>query len=185
MNDSMRKDMKSRMQKRVEALDRDLATLRTGRANPAILDKVSVDYYGMETPLNQLASITVPEGRMLVVSPFDKSSIADIEKAILKADIGLTPNNDGQVIRITIPALTDERRKELSKLVRKYAEDARVAVRNIRREINDQVKKQEKNGDIAADESRRAQDDIQKVTDEHIEAIDQAADEKEKDIMEV
>ncbi|QDI92967.1 ribosome recycling factor [Salicibibacter halophilus] len=177
--------MKNRMEKTVESFNRDLATLRTGRANPAILDKVAVNYYGMETPLNQLAGISVPEGRLLVVSPFDKSSIGDIEKAIQKADLGLTPNNDGQVIRITIPALTEERRKELGKIVRKYAEDARVSVRNIRRDINDQVKKQEKSGDIAEDESRRSQDEIQKITDEHIKAIDQAAEEKEKDIMEV
>ncbi|QQK81942.1 ribosome recycling factor [Salicibibacter cibi] len=181
----MKKDMKNRMEKTVDSLNRELATLRAGRANPAILDRVAVNYYGMETPLNQLAGITVPEGRLLVVSPFDKSAIADIEKAIQKADLGLTPNNDGQVIRITIPALTEERRKELGKLVRKYAEDARVSIRNIRRDINDQVKKQEKNGDIAEDESRRAQEEIQKITDEHIKTIDQAADEKEKDIMEV
>ncbi|WP_425504070.1 ribosome recycling factor [Salicibibacter cibi] len=185
MNDPMKKDMKNRMEKTVDSLNRELATLRAGRANPAILDRVAVNYYGMETPLNQLAGITVPEGRLLVVSPFDKSAIADIEKAIQKADLGLTPNNDGQVIRITIPALTEERRKELGKLVRKYAEDARVSIRNIRRDINDQVKKQEKNGDIAEDESRRAQEEIQKITDEHIKTIDQAADEKEKDIMEV
>lgn len=185
MNDAQKKDMKNRMEKTVESFNRDLATLRTGRANPAILDKVAVNYYGMETPLNQLAGISVPEGRLLVVSPFDKSSIGDIEKAIQKADLGLTPNNDGQVIRITIPALTEERRKELGKIVRKYAEDARVSVRNIRRDINDQVKKQEKSGDIAEDESRRSQDEIQKITDEHIKAIDQAAEEKEKDIMEV
>ncbi|AXF57841.1 ribosome recycling factor [Salicibibacter kimchii] len=177
--------MKDRMEKTVDALNRELATLRAGRANPAILDKVVVNYYGMETPLNQLAGISVPEGRLLVVSPFDKSAIGDIEKAIQKADLGLTPNNDGQVIRITIPALTEERRKELAKLVRKYAEDARVSIRNIRRDINDQVKKQEKSGDIAEDESRRAQDEIQKITDGHVKTIDQAAEEKEKDIMEV
>ncbi|MBB6449279.1 ribosome recycling factor [Geomicrobium halophilum] len=185
MTESIKKDAKTRMQKAVESLNRELATLRTGRANPSILDKVVVNYYGMDTPLNQLASISVPEGRLLVVAPFDKSTIADIEKGIQKADLGLTPNNDGQVIRITIPALTEERRKELAKLVNKYAEEARVAVRNIRRDANDQIKKQEKSGDIAEDDSRREQDEIQKITDEHIQTIDKTADEKEQDIMEV
>ncbi|GAK02027.1 ribosome recycling factor [Geomicrobium sp. JCM 19037] len=185
MSSEVMQDAKTRMQKAVDALHRELATLRAGRANPALLDKVLVSYYGMDTPLNQIATVSVPEGRLLVVSPFDKSSIAEIEKAIQKADLGLTPNNDGSVIRITIPALTEERRKELAKLVRKYAEDARVSVRNIRRDGNDQLKKQEKDGDITEDESRRAQDDVQKLTNDFVKAVDEAAEAKEEEIMEV
>ncbi|GAK07554.1 ribosome recycling factor [Geomicrobium sp. JCM 19038] len=185
MSAEIMQDAKAKMTKSIESLNRELATLRAGRANPALLDKVLVSYYGMDTPLNQVATVSVPEGRLLVVSPFDKSSIAEIEKAILKADLGLTPNNDGSVIRIAIPALTEERRKELAKLVRKYAEDARVSVRNIRRDANDSLKKQEKDGDITEDESRRGQDDIQKVTNDHVKEIDSIAEAKEKEIMEV
>lgn len=185
MSAEIMQDAKAKMTKSIEALNRELATLRAGRANPALLDKVLVSYYGMDTPLNQVATVSVPEGRLLVVSPFDKSSIAEIEKAILKADLGLTPNNDGSVIRITIPALTEERRKELAKLVRKYAEDARVSVRNIRRDANDSLKKQEKDGDITEDESRRGQDETQKLTNDHVKEIDSIAEAKEKEIMEV
>ncbi|WP_240473317.1 ribosome recycling factor [Salsuginibacillus kocurii] len=173
------------MEKAVQALHKELATLRAGRANPAMLDKVMVSYYGMDTPLNQLATISVPEARMLVIAPFDKSSIGDIEKGIQKADLGLTPNNDGDVIRISIPALTEERRKELVKLVKKYAEDARVAVRNVRRDANDELKKQEKNGDLSEDEARKFQDETQKITDKHIKSVDEAAENKEEEIMEV
>ncbi|WP_240375341.1 ribosome recycling factor [Bacillus piscicola] len=174
-----------KMGKSVDALSRELSTLRAGRANPAMLDKVFVNYYGADTPLNQLATISVPEARLLVITPFDKSSIGDIEKAIQKADLGLSPNNDGTVIRIQIPALTEERRKELSKLVKKYAEENRVAVRNIRRDVNDDLKKMEKDGEITEDELRRHQEEVQKLTDKHISAIDKAAEEKEQEIMEV
>ncbi|WP_158737721.1 ribosome recycling factor [Alteribacillus sp. YIM 98480] len=174
-----------KMGKSVESLNRELATLRAGRANPSMLDKVMVNYYGAETPLNQLATISVPEARLLIVTPFDKSSIGDVEKGIQKADLGLSPNNDGEVIRINIPSLTEERRKELSKLVKKYAEDARVAVRNIRRDANDELKKQQKEGEITEDELRRHQDEVQKVTDKHINTIDKAAENKEQEIMEV
>ncbi|MFB4162697.1 ribosome recycling factor [Alteribacillus sp. JSM 102045] len=174
-----------KMGKSVDALYRELATLRAGRANPSMLDKVMVNYYGADTPLNQLATISVPEARLLIVTPFDKSSIGDIEKGIQKADLGLSPNNDGDVIRINIPSLTEERRKELSKLVKKYAEDARVAIRNIRRDANDELKKQQKEGEITEDELRRYQDEVQKVTDKHINAVDKAAEDKEQEIMEV
>ncbi|MFC9277457.1 ribosome recycling factor, partial [Bacillus spizizenii] len=143
---------KEKMEKAIAAYQRELATVRAGRANPSLLDKVTVEYYGAQTPLNQLSSINVPEARMLVVTPYDKSAIGDIEKAILKADLGITPTSDGNMIRIAIPALTEERRKELVKVVKKYAEDAKVAVRNVRRDANDDLKKLEKNGDITEDE---------------------------------
>ncbi|MDQ0299163.1 ribosome recycling factor [Salibacterium salarium] len=174
-----------KMKKSVDSLHKELATLRAGRANPSMLDKVMVNYYGADTPINQLATISVPEARLLVITPFDKSSIGNIEKGIQKADLGLSPNNDGNVIRINIPSLTEERRKELSKLVRKYAEEARVAVRNIRRDANDEFKKEEKAGDISEDDLRKLQDDVQKLTDKHVAAIDKAAEDKEQEIMEV
>jgi ribosome recycling factor len=176
---------KDKMEKAVQAFGRELATIRAGRANASLLDKVTVDYYGAPTPLNQLASISVPEARLLVIQPYDKSVINDIEKAILKSDLGLTPSNDGSVIRITIPPLTEERRRELAKLVKKYSEDAKVAVRNVRRDANDDLKKLEKNGDITEDELRGYIDDIQKITDDYVNKIDKITKEKEKEIMEV
>lgn len=185
MTNQLLQDADEKMKKSIEALYKELGTLRAGRANPAMLDKVMVNYYGAATPLNQLATIAVPEARLLVVTPFDKSSIGEIEKAIQKADLGLTPNNDGDVIRIQIPALTEERRKEIVKLVNKYAEDARVAVRNVRRETNDELKKKEKEGEITEDELRRYQDEVQQITDKNIDTINQAAEDKEKEIMEV
>ncbi|WP_099352448.1 ribosome recycling factor [Fredinandcohnia onubensis] len=177
--------VKDKMSKAVQALSRELATVRAGRANPAILDKVTVDYYGAPTPLNQLASINVPEARMLVIQPYDKSALGDMEKAIQKADLGLNPTNDGSIIRISIPPLTEERRRDLVKLVKKYAEESKVAVRNVRRDGNDDLKKLEKNGEITEDELRSLTDDIQKLTDESINKIDSVAKEKEKEIMEV
>jgi ribosome recycling factor len=176
---------KEKMDKAVQAFTRELATIRAGRANPSLLEKVTVDYYGMPTPIIQLASISVPEARLLVIQPYDKSVIKDIEKAILSSDLGLTPSNDGAVIRITIPPLTEERRRELVKLVKKYSEDAKVAVRNIRRDANDELKKLEKNGEITEDELRGYTDDIQKLTDDHIAKIDTITKEKEKEVMEV
>jgi len=176
---------KERMDKALSALKRELAGVRAGRASASLLDKVQVDYYGALTPVNQLASISVPEARLLVIQPYDKSSLGEIEKAILKSDLGLTPTSDGSVIRITIPALTEERRKELAKLVRKYSEDAKVAVRNVRRDANDELKKLEKNGEITEDDLRSYQDDVQKLTDEFVKKIDEATKEKEKEIMEV
>ncbi|GGJ56179.1 ribosome recycling factor [Anoxybacillus voinovskiensis] len=176
---------KEKMDKAVQAFTRELASVRAGRANPGLLEKITVDYYGMPTPINQLAGIHVPEARLLVIQPYDKSILKDIEKAILASDLGLTPSNDGSVIRITIPPLTEERRRELVKVVKKYSEDAKVAVRNIRRDANDELKKLEKNGEITEDELRGYTDDVQKLTDDHIAKIDTITKEKEKEIMEV
>nr|WGD63797.1 ribosome recycling factor [Bacillus subtilis] len=176
---------KEKMEKAIVAYQRELATVRAGRANPSLLDKVTVEYYGAQTPLNQLSSINVPEARMLVITPYDKTAIGDIEKAILKADLGLTPTSDGNMIRIAIPALTEERRKELVKVVKKYAEEAKVAVRNVRRDANDDLKKLEKNGDITEDELRASTEDVQKLTDEYVSKIDSVTKDKEKEIMEV
>ncbi|MFS0782269.1 ribosome recycling factor [Bacillus sp. 1P06AnD] len=176
---------KDRMEKAVQALARELSTIRAGRANAAILDRVSVDYYGAPTPINQLAGISVPEARLLVIQPYDKTVLGEIEKAILKSDLGLNPANDGSIIRIAIPALTEERRKELVKQVKKEAEEAKVGIRNIRRDGNDDLKKLEKNNEITEDELRGYSDDIQKLTDSHIVKIDEVAKEKEKEIMAV
>src|SRR5690625_1344700 len=148
------KDMREKMSQATQAFPKNLATVRAGRANPNILDSIFVDYYGATTPLNQLANVSTPEARLLVVTPYDKTSIGEIEKAIQKADIGLTPSNDGNLIRISIPALTEERRKELSKVVGKYAEESRVQIRNNRREANDLLRKAEKDGDLTEDELR-------------------------------
>lgn len=179
------KELKDKMSQAVKAYTRNLATVRAGRANPALLDSVQVEYYGALTPLNQLASVTVPEARLLLITPFDKSALTDMEKAIQKADLGLTPSNDGNVIRISIPPLTEERRKELVKVVGKFAEESKVQIRNIRRDANDQLKKAEKNGDITEDELRSYQDDVQTETDQFIKQIDQLTKEKEQEIMEV
>lgn len=176
---------KDKMEKAIAAYSRELSTVRAGRASASVLDKVQVDYYGAPTPVVQLANITVPEARLLVIQPYDKSSIADIEKAILKADLGLNPSNDGSVIRIAFPALTEERRRELVKVVKKYSEDAKVAVRNIRRDANDDLKKLEKNGDITEDDLRGYTEDIQKETDKYIAKVDDVTKNKEKEIMEV
>ncbi|MDJ0843820.1 ribosome recycling factor [Crocosphaera sp.] len=178
-------DLKDNMQKSVESTQRSFNTIRTGRANPAILNRVTVDYYGTETPLNQLANITTPEATVIMIQPYDKGSMGQIEKAIQMSDVGLTPNNDGNVIRLNIPPLTEERRKELVKLASKMAEEGKVAIRNIRRDAIDDVRKQEKNSDISEDESRGLQDDIQKVTDEFTKKIDELLTAKEKDIMTV
>ncbi|WP_133580356.1 ribosome recycling factor [Aureibacillus halotolerans] len=176
---------KDRMDKTEQALRKELATVRAGRATPSLLDKVQVEYYGALTPLNQLATISAPEARLLVIQPFDKSSITDVEKAIQKADLGLSPTNDGQVVRIGIPALTEERRLELVKVVKKYGEDAKVSVRNIRRDGNDELKKIEKNGDITEDELRGYNEDIQKLTDDSTKNIDDTIKQKEKEMLEV
>ena len=178
-------DLKDNMQKSVEATQRSFNTIRTGRANPAILDRVTVEYYGTDTPLNQLANISTPEATMIMIQPYDKGSMGQIEKAIQMSDVGLTPNNDGQVIRLNIPPLTEERRKDLVKLASKMAEEGKVAIRNIRRDAIDDVRKQEKNSDISKDESRDLQDDIQKVTDKFTNKIDDLLKSKETDIMTV
>ncbi|EIT85109.1 ribosome recycling factor [Fictibacillus macauensis ZFHKF-1] len=174
-----------RMKKGISAFQRELTSVRAGRANPSLLDRITVDYYGAATPLNQMAGITVPEARLLVIQPYDKTVLGDIEKAIQKSDLGLTTSNDGQIIRIAIPALTEERRKELVKLVKKYGEEAKVALRNVRRDANDELKKAEKDGEITEDELRRYTEDVQKLTDKHISEVDQVATNKEQEIMEV
>ncbi|MEY9092093.1 ribosome recycling factor [Paenibacillus sp. RC84] len=184
MPQSIKKNAEERMSKAIDALKRDLATLRAGRANPALLDKIQVEYYGAMTPVNQLANISTPDSRTLIIQPWDKSSMGAIEKAILKSELGLTPANDGTVIRLVIPPLTEERRSELVKLTRKYGEEAKVAIRNIRRDANEDIKKQEKNG-ISEDESRRHQDDIQKFTDKFTAEVEKVLTGKEKEIMEV
>ncbi|MBQ6400899.1 MAG: ribosome recycling factor [Firmicutes bacterium] len=166
-------------------LKEDLATVRAGRANAALVDKVTVDYYGTPTPLKALANISVPEPRTLLITPFDPKSIGQIEKAINVANIGITPANDGKVIRLQIPQVTEERRKELTKTVKKMGEDTKVAVRNLRRDANDKVRKLEKAGEYTEDDRKELLDDIQKVTDEAIKAIDDIVADKEKEIMEV
>lgn len=176
---------KERMTKAIQAYSRELASIRAGRASASLLDRITVDYYGAPTPINQLAGVSVPEARLMVIQPYDKSVLGEIEKAILKSDLGITPTNDGSVIRLAMPALTEERRKDLVKVVKKEAEDAKVAIRNIRRDSNDDLKKLEKNGDITEDDLRSFSDDVQKLTDDHIAKIDQLAKEKEKEVMEV
>ncbi len=178
-------EAKDHMRKAVAALAHEFAGVRTGRASGAILEKVTVEYYGVPTPLNQIASVSVPEPQMLVITPYDRSAINAIEKAILASDLGLTPSNDGQVIRLPFPPLTEERRRELVKLCRHYAEEARVAVRNIRRDINDRLKRQEKDGEISQDELRRLEAEVQRETDAHIKEIDELLKRKEQEIMEV
>lgn len=177
--------MKDKMSQAVQAFSKNLATVRAGRANPNILDNVFVEYYGAPTPLNQLATVSAPEARLLVITPFDKTALGEIEKAIQKADIGLTPSNDGNLIRINIPALTEERRKELVKIVGKYAEESRVQIRNHRRDANDQLRKAEKDGDLTEDQLRSSEEKVQKETDKHIGEIDQLAKKKEEEILEV
>lgn len=184
MPQSVKKNAEDRMQKAIQALKGDLATLRAGRANPAILERVMVDYYGAPTPINQTGNINTPDPRQILIQPWDKSILGDIEKAILKSDLGLTPTNDGDVIRISIPPLTEERRAELVKTSKKYGEEAKVAIRNIRRDANEEIKKLEKT-EISEDESRRHQEDIQKLTDKYVKEVDQIMDAKEKEIMEV
>lgn len=185
MSDSVLKDTKGKMQRSLESLQRELASIRTGHANASLLDRITVDYYGAPAPINQLASISVPEARMLTVKPYDKGSVDDVLKAIQMADLGINPTSDGTMIRITVPQLTEERRKEYVKDARKEGENAKVAVRNIRRESNDELKSMEKDSEISEDELKRSTDEVQKLTDEHIAKIDAACDDKEKDIMEV
>ncbi len=174
-----------RMDKAIAALKREFASLRAGRATPALLDRIAVDYYGVSTPINQLANISVPEPRLLLIQPWDKKAVSEIERAIMKSDLGLTPTSDGSVIRLAIPQLTEERRKELVKMSKKKAEEGRVAIRNVRRDANEELKKAEKNGDITEDELRKTQEDIQKLTDKYIEEIEKVLEVKEAEIMEV
>ncbi len=178
-------DAQRRMDKSVESTRSEFNTVRTGRASAALLDRIQVDYYGAPTPLKQLATINVPEPRMLTIQPFDPSSIRAIEKAIQESDLGLTPSNDGKMIRLPIPQLTEERRKELVKVVRRLAEDGRVAVRNVRRDAMHHLQELVRNGDVGDDEERRAEGQVQKLTDEHVHKIDDLLKRKEAEIMEV
>ena len=173
----------AKMQTRIEALERELAKVRTGRASVSLLDGVKVDYYGAPTPLSQVATLATPDGRTITVAPYEKNTISDVEKAILKSGTGLQPNNDGNIIRIPIPALTEERRKDLVKTVKKMGEEAKVSVRHARRDANDEIKKSEKEKEIAEDESKRFQQDVQKITDQYIKKIDERMSVKEKEIL--
>ncbi len=178
-------DAEERMEKAVAAMDKDFSKLRTGRASSSLVDDIKVDYYGSLTPVNQLASVAVPDSRTITIQPWDKGGFAAVEKAILKSDLGLTPVNDGKIIRIVIPALTEERRKDLVKVSRKYNEDAKIAVRNVRRDANDQLKKLEKDKVISEDELKKANDDVQKLTDKYVAEADKKCQAKEKEIMDI
>lgn len=184
MIDSTFNETRDRMTKSIAALEKELKRVRTGRASLSLLDGVKVDYYGTPTPLNQMASLSVPESRLLNIQPWDVSVIKDIEKAILKSNLNLTPSNDGKLIRISIPPLTEQRRKELVKVVNKTGEDYKIAVRNIRRDSNELLKGLKNDGDIAEDDAFKAQDQVQKITDEYIKQIDEICKDKEKEILE-
>ncbi len=177
--------LEERMQKTLSALEQAFSEVRAGRANPAILNKVTVDYYGVPTPINQIAGISVPEARLIVIQPWDISVLKEVEKAILASDIGLNPNNDGKVIRLNFPELTEERRKELAKDIKKTAEDSKVAIRSIRRDGMDEVKAEEKASEITEDERANFEDKIQKLTDKYVAEIDAMSEKKEKEIMTV
>lgn len=179
------KETEEHMKGVIEALKREFTSVRTGRANPSLLDRVVVEYYGTPTPLNQLANMSVPESRLIVIQPWDKSMLGAVEKAILKADLGLNPSNDGSVIRLAIPQLTEERRKELVKVTKKAAEEKRVAVRNMRRDTNEKLKGLEKEAHISEDEIKKGMEDAQKLTDRYVAEIDKLLEQKEKEIMEV
>lgn len=178
-------DVEDHMQKAVEATQRSFNSIRTGRANAALLDRVMVEYYGTPTPLKSMANINTPDGTTIAIQPYDRTSMASIEKAISLSDLGLTPNNDGTTIRLNIPPLTSDRRKELVKVAAKYAEEGKVAIRNVRRDAVDAVRKQEKASDISEDEARDLQDKVQKMTDKYVAKIDQVFADKEKDITTV
>ena len=178
-------DTELRMTGAVEALRRQLNVIRTGRASPALVENLAVDYYGAPTPLNQLATISVPEARSLMIQPWDKQSIRDVERSILTSDLGLTPNNDGTTIRLNIPQLTEERRRDLVRLVGRKVEDAHVAARNVRRDTLDKLRRLERDKELSQDESRRAQGDLQKVTDRYIEEMDVLKTQKDNEVMEI
>lgn len=184
MAQEIKKSAEERMDKAVGTLKRELASLRAGKASTSLLDRITVEYYGAPTPLNQLANISTPDSRTILIQPWDKGSLADIEKAIMKSDLGLTPSNDGSIVRLVIPMLTEERRLELVKVAKKLAEESKVAIRNIRRDANDSIKKLEKS-EISEDESKRHQDDVQKITDKYIAESDKVLAAKEKEILEV
>ncbi|ABM29128.1 ribosome recycling factor [Nitratidesulfovibrio vulgaris] len=178
-------DAEERMEKAIAALEREFSRLRTGRASASLVDGIKVDYYGTPTPISQVASVAVPDSRCITIQPWDRNAFSLIEKAILKSDLGLNPVNDGKIIRINIPPLTEERRKDLGKMARKYAEEAKVAVRNVRRDANEQLKKLEKNKELSEDDLRKAQEDVQKLTDRFVAKTDEKAGAKEKEIMDI
>ncbi|MCY4624750.1 MAG: ribosome recycling factor [Chloroflexi bacterium] len=179
------KDAEHRMHGANDALQRELESVRTGRARPGLVEHIVVEYYGTDMPLNQLASVSVPEARVLAIQPWDKTAMSAVERAIHKSDLGITPNNDGSVIRLTMPVLTEDRRKDLARSVRKRVEDARVAVRNVRRDVQDKIRAQEKNKELSQDDLRRFQDQLQKITDTNIAQIDKTGEAKESELMEV
>lgn len=179
------KEAEEKMKKTISVYKDELIGIRAGRANSALLDKISIDYYGVLTPLNQVASVSAPEPRLLVIQPWDVNTVPQIEKAILKSDLGLNPSNDGKLIRLPIPQLTEDRRKELVKIVKKSAENAKVAIRNSRREANDKLKKMEKNKEISEDDRKIAEDEIQEITDKYILEVDELTEKKEAELMEV
>jgi len=179
------KSIEEKMKKTIAVLKDELGGLRAGRANPVLLEKITVDYYGVPTPINQLGNISVPEARLIVIQPWDSKILSEIEKAIQKSDIGINPNNDGKLIRLVFPVLTEERRKELTKQVKKYGEEAKVAIRSIRRDAIDNFKSQQKSGDITEDDLKDAEKDIQSLTDEYVSNIDKIVENKDKEIMEV
>nr|WP_286011549.1 ribosome recycling factor [Levilactobacillus brevis] len=183
MADQIIETAQAKMAKAEEALKRELGSIRAGRANASILNRVMVEYYGAQTPLNQVASITIPEPRILMVTPYDKSALEDIEKGILESDVGITPANDGTAIRLVVPQLTEERRKEIAKQVKAKAEEGKVAVRNVRREAMDNIKKGHKNGDYTDDDLHNLEDQVQKVTDKAIKGVDAIAAEKEQEVL--
>lgn len=177
--------IEKKMKKTIAVLKTELSGLRAGRANPAILDKVFVDYYGVPTPINQLGSVNIPEARVIVIQPWDVKALKDIEKAIQKSDIGINPNNDGKVIRLVFPILTEERRKDLTKVVRKSGEDSKIAIRSIRRDAIDKFKAQEKKSEISEDDLKNAEKEVQNITDKYTEEVDKVVEAKEKEILEV
>lgn len=179
------KQIEAKMQKTIALLKQELSYLRAGRANPSILEKISIDYYGVPTPINQLANISVPEARIIVIQPWDASTLKEIEKAIQKSDIGINPSNDGKVIRLVFPPLTEERRKELLKVVKKYGEESKVAIRSIRRDSLDEYKALKKEGQITEDDLKATEKDIQELTDKYIEEIDKIVEAKSREILEV
>lgn len=178
-------DSEDRMEKAIATLEREFGRLRTGRASTNLVDNIKVDYYGTPTPISQLASVAIPDSRTITIQPWDRGAFGGVEKAILKSDLGLTPVNDGKIIRISIPPLTEERRKELGKIARKNGEEAKVAVRNVRRDANDQLKKLEKDKAISEDELKKATDDVQKLTDRFVAKVDEKCQAKEKEIMDI
>lgn len=185
MKNEVHVKLEEKMEKTLNVLKEELSVIRAGRANPTLLDKIVVDYYGTPTPLKQMASVSAPEPRMLVVQPWDKTALKDIEKALQTSDMGFNPSNDGNQIRIAIPQLTEERRRELTKLVSKTGENAKVALRNERREANDKLKKMEKDGELTEDDAKKATDEVQKIIDKYTKTVDEMVAKKEKEIMEV